>query len=286
MQEALRLLDPVAVDQDADHPDAEGVHQHGQRHGREHQHRLVPERPAVEDGEEIGEAEDREEIAQPRAGLGHLELVDAEVDHVAVEIDRDSGEGDDPDPDLRRDRLEHDVHLPVDDLRQGQHEDQVQHRKLVQAPAFPAEDGQHHAADPDDHRIGDDVGDPRHVAEDGEREGEGHHHEARPAGAGRPRRNRRRLAQFAQEEIERDDRDQRPVAVFRRGPGHGQRDEPDPEDRHRGRHQQHEPEESRGIDRRQGKLVEFLRRRHGPSKPSAFHRCPVRWAHLPTNARK
>ena len=52
------------------------------------QHELVPDRAAVEHGEDVGEAHDREEVAQARAGLGHLQLVDAEVDDVAVEEDR------------------------------------------------------------------------------------------------------------------------------------------------------------------------------------------------------
>ena len=64
----------------------------------EEQHQLVPERPAVEHREDVGEAHDREEVAQARAGLGDLQLVDPEVDDVAVEEDRDPGGRTSPTP--------------------------------------------------------------------------------------------------------------------------------------------------------------------------------------------
>ena len=88
MQEALRLGDAETVDQDADHPDAEAVHQDGDRHRRQEQDDLLPERPLVKDGEQEAEAHQREQVAKAAARLGHLQLVDAEIDDVAVEIDR------------------------------------------------------------------------------------------------------------------------------------------------------------------------------------------------------
>ena len=92
------------------------------------QHQLVPDRPAVEHREDVGEAHDREEVAQARAGLGHLQLVDAEVDDVAVEEDRHAGEPHQRDADLRGDELQRGRELPVEELRQRQHEDEMQHR--------------------------------------------------------------------------------------------------------------------------------------------------------------
>jgi len=47
----------------------------------------MPDRSAVENGKEIGEAEDREKIAQTRTSLGHLQLVDAKINHIAFKID-------------------------------------------------------------------------------------------------------------------------------------------------------------------------------------------------------
>ena len=244
MQEAFGLLDPVAVDKDADHPDTERVHQHRQRRGGQKQHDLVPERPAIEDREEVGKAEDREKVTQAGTGLGHLKLVDPKVDHVAFQIDRDTGKADQPDADFGGHGLKEDGQLPVEDLRQRQHEDQMHDRQHVVPPAIPAENGQDDAADPDDEGIGDDVGHPHHVAKRGKAQTDGQDHQPRPA---RPRRaGGRHSPQFAQEEVKRDQRDQRPVAVLRRRPGAEKRSEAKPEDRQR-RHQKRneEPETHR-----------------------------------------
>ena len=86
--EPLDPLDPVDVDDEARERDPHRVHQHRDRRRREQQHRLVPHRPAVEHREDVGERQDREQVAQPRAGLGHVQLVDPEVDDVALEKDR------------------------------------------------------------------------------------------------------------------------------------------------------------------------------------------------------
>ncbi len=227
MQEAFRLADAVAVDQHADHADPERVHEHRQRCRHQEHHRLVPERPAIEDREEIAERQDREQVAQAGTGLGHLQLVDAKVDHVAFEKDRNARQLDEPDPEFRRDELQEDRQLPVDELRQRQHEDQVQHRQLMGAAPLPAEAGQHDAADPEDEGIGDDIGDPDQIAEDAEdQRGNGSPRcpaSGSPIGAGS---RAAASAQLAQEEIERDQRDQRPVAVFRRDPGRAQRRSP------------------------------------------------------------
>ena len=179
VQEALGLGDAVAVDEDADHPDPERVHQDRERHRREQQHRLVPARAAVEHREDVGEAHDREQVAQARAGLGHLQLVDPEVDDVAVEEDRHPHEPDEGDPDLGGDELQPGVEPPVEELRQRQHEDEVQHRGPEEEAAAGAEQREHKAADPDDHRVEDDVVDLHEVAE-----------RARSRGRG-PRRRRR-----------------------------------------------------------------------------------------------
>ena len=49
------LRDAIAVDQYADAADAHRVHEHGQRGRHQKQHRLVPERAAVQDAEQIRE---------------------------------------------------------------------------------------------------------------------------------------------------------------------------------------------------------------------------------------
>ena len=157
-----------------------------------------------------------------------MQLVDAEIDDVAVEKDRDADEADQADADLGRDRLQEGRDLPVDHLRQRQHEDEVQHARPEHPAAAQAEDGQHHAPDPEDQRIGDDVGDQHEVAE--------HADDQRRRDDQEPRRPVRRhapdgrhVAHLEQEHIGREQRDHRPVAVFGRRPGLAQRDQPVPE---------------------------------------------------------
>jgi len=233
VQEAFGMLDPVGIDQDADHADAERIHEHRDRRRREQHHRLVPQRPAIEDGEEVRERQDREQVAQPRTGLGHLQLVDAEIDDVAVEIDRDPGEIDEPDADHRGHALQEDGQLPVERLRQRQHEHQMQHRRPVAPPARPAEAQQDHAHGPDDEGIGDDVADLHQVAEQRQNQPQRQNRDAGTPIDRRRRVGRRRPAQLAQKQIERDQRDQRPVAVLRRAPGLPQLGKPENEQRQR-----------------------------------------------------
>ena len=183
VQEALGLADAVAVDEDADDADPDRVHQHRDRHRRGEQHHLVPDRAAVEHREDVGEAHDREEVAQSRAGLGHLQLVDPEVDDVAVEIDRHPHRADEPDPDLGGDELQPGVEAPVEELRQRQHEDEMQHRRPEDDAAPRPEQRQHQAEDPDDQRVEDDVVDLHQVAERGDRQGQPDHQHA-PAAVG------------------------------------------------------------------------------------------------------
>ena len=214
MQEALGLGDAVAVDQDADDADPERVHQHRQRDRREEQHHLVPDRPAVEYGEDVGEAHDREEVAQARAGLGHLQLVDSEVDDVAVEEHRHRGELHQRHADLRGDELQRGVDLPVEELRQRQHEDEVQHRGPEDDAARPAEARQDQPGDPDDQRVEDNVGDLHQVAEERDGQRQRDDRDPGPAVGDRPLVGRHVL-QLAQEHVEGQAGDHRPVAELR-----------------------------------------------------------------------
>src|SRR5690606_35807695 len=206
VQEAFGLADAVAVDQHANHADTEGVHQHRDRHRRQQQHQLVPARAVIEHRKDVGEAHDREEIAQARAGLGHQQLVDPEVDYVAIEINRHIGQPHDRDPDFRRDQLQRGVDFPVDEVRQRQHEDEVQHRGPEDDAAPPAETGQDQPADPDDQGIEDQIVDLHEVADNREHQAGAEHDHAGPAvgDGGGVRRHRLHLAQ---EHVERQDRD-------------------------------------------------------------------------------
>jgi hypothetical protein len=232
VEKALGLGDAVAVDEDADDPDPDGVHDDRDRHGEGEEHELLPERPAVEHREDVGEAHDREEVAQPRAGLGDLEHRHPEVDDVALEIDRDAGEGDEPHPELRGDELERGVDLPVEELGQRQHEDEVQHRRPEHPAAGPAEAGEHDPPRPHDQRVEDEVVDPDEVAGGGEGEGEGDDRDPGPA-VGHRRGGRRHRLHLAEEHVERQDRDHRPVAELGSRPCLGEAGEPDAEERQR-----------------------------------------------------
>ena len=129
---------------------------------------LCQRAPGVEHGEDVGEAHDREEVAQPRAGLGHQQLVDPEVDHVAVEEDRHVHHPHEGDADLRGEELQRGVDLPVEELRQGQHEDEMQHRRPEEEAAGEAEADEDQPAHPDDERVEDEVVDLHEVAEERE----------------------------------------------------------------------------------------------------------------------
>jgi hypothetical protein len=128
----------------------------------------------------------------------------------------------------------------------------MQHRRPVLAAALPAEAHQHHAHHPDDEGIGDDIGNADEIAEDAEGQRKADHQDARQAVGRLAGGGRRRLAQLAQEKIQRNHRNQRPVAVFRRDPGLAKRDEAQPVDRDRRKHHQQEPAKpgrAEGADR-------------------------------------
>ena len=89
VQEAVGILRAEMIDHDADEADAQAVHRDRDRDGREEHQHALPQRRLEQIGREKAEAHQRIEIAQAAAGLDHLQLVDAEVDDIAFEIDRD-----------------------------------------------------------------------------------------------------------------------------------------------------------------------------------------------------
>ena len=208
--------------------------------GGEQDDDLVPDRPVVEHAEHVREAEDREEVAQARAGLCHLQLVGAQIDHVAFEKDRDADDLDEPDAEFGGDELQVDGQLPVDELRQRQHVDKVQNPGPEQEPARPAEAQEDQSADPDDEGVGDDIGDAGEVAEDRDGHGQQDDREAGPADLDAV--VGRHAAHLAQEHVERQERDDRPMAVFGGGPGVAEADKADPEEGDGRCHEQHEPQ--------------------------------------------
>ena len=61
-------------------------------HGRENSSQRCQSGAAIEIRDEEAEAHQREEVAQAAAGLGDLQLVDAEIDDIALEEHADAGE--------------------------------------------------------------------------------------------------------------------------------------------------------------------------------------------------
>ena len=214
MQKALGLRDAIAVDKHADDADPEGIHEDRDRQGGKEQHDLVPCWPLVEDAEQEAEAHQRKEITEPAAGLGHLELVHAEINDVAVEIHRHSEQGNDPHADLRGDELKLDRQRPVNEVRQRQHEQKISHR-YQQPEATPSAGRRHHQpSDADDEAVGRHIRNVGEIAQQTDDQSEpdrGHAH-CRPNADGV---FVALVAEPGQKQVQRDQRNQVAVAVFR-----------------------------------------------------------------------
>ncbi len=213
----------------------------------------MPHRPAVEDGEDVAERQDREEIVQARTRLGHMQLEHAQVDDVAVKEDRHRQEAQEPNAQLGRDQLQRGRRLVVDRVGQRQHVDQMQDRRPEMLAHGPAETEQEDAAHPQDRRIGDDVGNVGQFAQGSHQQGESHHRHAGPAVVHRTGPFGVFL-ELAQEQQRRQDRDERPVAVFRKLPGRQKRAQPVGQEQPGSERGQEQPE--RPPVRERGKALE------------------------------
>ena len=214
MDKTLGLFDAVAVHQNADHCNSDGIHHNSQRCGREQKHGLVPKWAAVQDREQIREGQDRKQITQAGTGFCHLQLIDPQINHIAFKIHRHPGKADQPNTQFRRHPLQKDGQLPLHKLWQRQHEDQMQNRQLVPDAARPAKYDQNHAADPHNHGIGHDIGNACQIAQKRQCHRNRNHQKPGPTQDPVPRKDLGCAAQFTQEKIQRNQRDNRPMAVF------------------------------------------------------------------------
>ena len=89
------------------------------------------------------------------------------------------------DPDLGGDELQRGRDLPVEELRQRQHEDEVQHRRPEHQAAPRPEAGEHQPEHPDDQRVEGEVVDLHQVADERHHQRQPDHRHPRPAVAGR-----------------------------------------------------------------------------------------------------
>ncbi len=203
----------------------------------------MPDRPAIEHREDVGEAQDREQIAQPRTGLGDLQLVAAQIDDVALQEDRHPQQLKEIHAKLRRHPLQVSGHAIIKRGGQRQHVDQMQDRRPELSPRAPAETDQKQRAHPKDQRVGDDVVDGDDAAGDREPERQESQHEARATIRHRTGLDRH-PREMAEEQQKRQERDQGAMAVFGQLPGGQERRDPVPEDRTRREHGDDQPEQA------------------------------------------
>src|SRR5262245_7182713 len=75
---------PMPFDQHADHPDAETVHEYGDRNGREDDHHSLPHPILEEIGAEQRKGGEREQIPNAAAGFDYLKLDWSQIDYISL----------------------------------------------------------------------------------------------------------------------------------------------------------------------------------------------------------
>ena len=124
MEEPLRRGNAEVFCQDPRDPDAQGVHQDGDRDGCQHAEHPLPNHLLEEIGVEDPQGDQGKQVAQAAAGIHHLELGHPDVDDVAADMHGDAGQADQGPAHLGRDGLEKDADRPLKDTWYGHHEDQ------------------------------------------------------------------------------------------------------------------------------------------------------------------
>jgi hypothetical protein len=211
VQKPFGLFDTVAIDQHSDNPDAETVHQDRDRHSRHHQQGAHPQRQMHQRGYDHAQCEQREQVAQPTAGFHDLQLVDAQVDDIALEKHADAEQPDHGHADLRGNQLQRGGQVLKQELRDRIHQQQHGQRRQRYLERRPACNGEEQAGDDNHQRIGIHRRDGGQRTDQVDGEPEQREQHAGPAAA------EPGLLQFApalpQQECT-DHRHQEPVAVF------------------------------------------------------------------------
>ena len=149
VQEALGHANAPAIDHHPDAGDAQAVHQDRDRDAGEEEQHALPRRAFVEIGEHQAQRHQREQVAQAVAGLGHLQLVHAEVDDVAFQVDADADQPQEPDTEFGGDQLHAGRELHLQEVRQRDDQEQQQQRHPQVTQGGPTRERQHEAADGD-----------------------------------------------------------------------------------------------------------------------------------------
>src|SRR5262249_8984299 len=101
MQEAVGHLIAPAIHQHSDQADAQAVHHDRDRDGGKKYHGTLPEWRLEQIGSQEAETEERIKIAQPGAGIGHLEFITTQINYIAEQKDRNLEHPDEEHPEVR-----------------------------------------------------------------------------------------------------------------------------------------------------------------------------------------
>ncbi len=215
VQEAFGLGGAVLVDEHAGDGDAKAVHEDRDRDRGDEDHRLLPQGAAEDVGAEEGEARQRKEIAQPAAGLDHLQLVHAEVDDVAFEEDADADEAQECGADLGGPELEDAGEVVRHHRWQRDHEEEIGEPRPDHCRGAQADDGDDEADHGDQEGVLHDRRDRAELSREVHQETDGHHADTDP---GRLHRHALQLRGSGPDQVQADERDQVAVLVLRHLP--------------------------------------------------------------------
>src|SRR5690606_24310547 len=128
---------------DADDTDTYTVHDDGDGYRRKKNQRALPERTFVQHSDQEPEAHQREQVIQATTGLGHLELIRAEINDIALRKNADIHQLDNGNTEFGRDQLELSSQQPQDEHRERDHKYQVGHGRPGKAYTTPSNHRQH-----------------------------------------------------------------------------------------------------------------------------------------------
>jgi len=176
-------------------------------------------RPLCQDNEKA-KAHEGEKVPQAGTGLDHIQFVNSQINHVAIQEDADPEEADHRYAHLRRDELQIAGKAGIKKLRQRDHEDEINQGNPKKAHRPPAEERQGRTENGDEKGVLDDCINCPQLAHNEHHQAQKDDHGAKP---GAPFVDRGELVTVSPNHEEGNDRNQIAVVIFRRFPlaGHG-----------------------------------------------------------------
>ncbi len=147
MQKALRHGGSPPVHHDSDQRDPEAVHDDGHGDAGKECERPFPDGRLEKVGENQSQGHQGKQITQAAAGFRNLQLVAAQIDHIAFQQDADPGHAEEPDAQLRGEQLQFRGNVFQQELRQRHHGQQQQQGHAEPPYDAPARQRQHNAVD-------------------------------------------------------------------------------------------------------------------------------------------